>query len=91
MRAEAVSVSFPPSGEQLTDLTLPPPAEDGQSYVFLGSPRSDTNFILTRRHHPVVADNSWQDVRALARKRAEWGLMGVCMLAYTVYCLSRDL
>ena len=87
MRAEVVSVSLSPSNEQLTDFALPPSAEDGQSYVFLGRPRFDTNFIFTYRHHPVVADNSWQDVRALARKYAEWGLMGVCMLAYTVYCL----
>lgn len=32
-----------------------------------------------------MADDSWQDLWALARKRAEWELMGVCMSAYTVY------
>jgi len=32
-----------------------------------------------------VADDSWEDVRALARKRAERGLTGVCMLPHTVY------
>ena len=59
--------------------------EDGRSYVFCGKSRSDTKFISIHRHHQVVADHSREDVWALARKRAEWGLTVVCMLAYTVY------
>ena len=39
-----------------------------------------------RRHHPTVADDSREDVRALARKRAEWELTGVRVFACTVYC-----
>ena len=73
------------ANKQLTDFIFPGFVEDGQSYVFCGESHSDTNFILIRRHHQVVADDSWEDVRALARKRAEWGLTGVCMFAHTVY------